>query len=331
MRRAALILLVVLVAFAIWLWGMGGADQVSRWAAATQREVQNAMAGALRALQAGQPGAVFTLWGLCFTYGFVHAAGPGHGKLLIGGYGLGARVPAARLAGLAVVSSLAQAVTAVLLVYASVWVLGWGRAQMTGVADQVMAPLSYALIAGVGVWLMLRGLRKVRRYWAAPQAAAHHTHAHDHAHAHAHDHHAPAHDHHDHARDHHHHHTDGICDTCGHAHGPTPDQAASVRSLRDAVVLIGSIAVRPCTGALFLLILTWRLGIDWAGIIGALVMGLGTASVTVVVALAAVGMRESALAQAASSRSTARLLAGVEVLAGLLVAILALQLLARTV
>jgi len=294
MRWAALIL-AAFGAMALWLWGFGGADQIVRFAAAAQRDVQNAMAAALRGLRADEPGALATLWGLCFAYGFVHAAGPGHGKLVIGGYGAGTRVPARRLAGLALGASLAQAFTAVLLVYAAVFVFGWGRVQMTGVADEVLAPLSYALIGLVGLWLLIRGLRHLRPKY-------------DHAHV-----------------------GDGdVCGSCGHAHGPTLKQAETVQSWRDAAAVIGTIAIRPCTGALFLLILTWRLDIDWAGIIGAFVMGLGTASITVLVAFAAVGFRESAL-QLVNHGAVARTLAWAEILAGGIVLILASQLVLRSI
>jgi ABC-type nickel/cobalt efflux system permease component RcnA len=289
---------VILAAFgalALWLWGLGGADQIMRFASGAQRDVQNAMAAALRGLRAGDAGALVTLWGLCFAYGFVHAAGPGHGKLVIGGIGAGTRVPARRLAWLALGASLAQALTAVMLVYAAVFVFGWGRERMTGVADDVLAPLSYALIGAVGLWLVVRGLRHLR-----PR--------HDHVHQ----------------------GNDDVCTSCGHAHGPTVEQAETVRSWRDAAVVIGTIAVRPCTGALFLLILTWRLGIDWAGIIGAFVMGLGTASITVMVAFAAVGLRETAL-QMVQHGAVARTLAWAEVLAGGIVVILATQLVLRSI
>ncbi len=293
--RWPIVVLGVFGALAVWLWGFGGADWMTRLAAGMQRDVQNAMAAALRGLRTSEPGALVSLWGLCFAYGFVHAAGPGHGKLVIGGYGAGTRVPAKRLAGLALGASLAQAVTAIVLVYAAVFVLGWGREQMTSVADDVLAPLSYGLIGLVGLWLMIRGMRHLR-----PK------HDHDHAHE-----------------------GDGdVCSSCGHAHGPTLEQAETVRSWRDALAVIGTIAVRPCTGALFLLILTWRLDIDWAGIIGALVMGLGTASITVLVAFAAVGFRESAL-QLVSHAAVARTLAWAEILAGAIVVVLASQLVLR--
>lgn len=312
------------VALAIWLWGMGGSDQVARLAASGQREAQTAMAGALRALRAGEPGAIATLLGICFAYGFFHAAGPGHGKLVIGGYGMAQRVPLVRLSVLALASSVAQALTAVMLVYAALWVLNWGRQQMVGAAEEVLAPLSFGLIAAVGAWLAFRGMR---RFWQVSRAVDHgHEHGHGHSHAHSHGH-SHGHDH-DHHHDHHHSHghgADGVCSSCGHKHGPTLEEAASVRSLRDALVVVGAVAVRPCTGAIFVLILTWQMGIPMAGIAGALAMALGTACITVGVALAAVSLRESALMRlqgVAALRATAAL----ELLVGLVIAVVAMQL-----
>ena len=293
MRIAAGVLLAVFAGLALWLWGFGGADDVSRVATEAQRNAQNAMAGSLRALQAGQPGALAGLWGLCFAYGFVHAAGPGHGKLVIGGYGVGARVPLRRLSMLALASSLAQALTAVVFVYTAVLVLGWTRQQVSGAADQVMAPLSYGLIGLIGVYLLWRGIKALRT--------------------------RPAHDH-----------DGGHCHTCGHAHGPTVAQAQAMTGWREAVSIIGAIAIRPCTGAVFLLILTWRLDLVWAGIIGSFVMGLGTATITMLVAFAAVGLRESALAQMAGSVTVARMMAAVQMLMGGIVVVLALQLMLRS-
>jgi len=306
MRGLALCLLILLAAAAAWLWGAGGADIVARWTASTQREVQNAMARSLRALQSGDLGALATLWGLCLTYGFVHAAGPGHGKLVIGGYGVAARVAARRLAGLAILSSLAQAVFAIVVVYAAIWMFGWGRAQLTEAADKTMAPLSYAMITGIGVFLMIRGMRKLWQHRQSPMVN-------DPVGDHDHDHSAP----------------DGTCSSCGHKHAPSVEDAAQVASLRDALVVIISIAIRPCTGAVFLLILTHALGLVGAGIIGVLIMGLGTAAFTGIVALAAVGARESTLAQVASTQATARLLAVVETAAGFVLAVLTVQLLMR--
>lgn len=307
----ALMVLIALATLAYWLWAMGGITMLERWAAEGQRDAQNAMAGMLRRLRAGEGAALAGLMGFCFAYGFFHAAGPGHGKVLIGGYGLGRRVPMGRLAGLAVASSLAQAATAVVLVYAGVFVLDWSRERMVNTAEAWLAPLSYVMIGLVGLWLLLRGTRKL---WAQRVMAAASDHpAHDHPHAHSHD------------------HSHSVCADCGHKHGPTMEEAAEVRSVRDALVLIGAVAVRPCTGALFLLILTWRMGIDLAGIAGAFVMGLGTASVTVLVAVLSVTARESALAQIAGGPATARALSLIEITAGALVVVVATQLFTRAI
>ena len=93
------------------------------------------------------------------------------------------------------------------------------------------------------------------------------------------------------------------------------------------MILIAGIAIRPCSGALFLLVLTWRMGIELAGILGALAMGLGTGSVTVAVAIASVLFRGSALKSAGTSQRLALMVPVLEITAGSLVVIIALQLL----
>ncbi len=290
MRRVKIALGVGVVAVLVWLFMLGGSDVIAGWAADQQRTAQNALARGLRAVRAGEPGAWLSLMGVCAAYGFFHAAGPGHGKLMIGGYGAAVRVTARRLVALAMISSLAQAFAAVALVAVGFALLGWGRLELTTAAEDVLAPASYGAIALVGLWLMLRGLR---RGWRVARHPVDDT---------------------------------GHCETCGHAHGPTPDQAAAVTSFRDAFGLVASVAIRPCTGAVFLLILCFGLGIPWAGVAGAIVMGLGTASVTVIVALAAVGARSSFM-DGWNGSAALRITAVLEAAAGLLIAAVALGLL----
>jgi len=288
--------LVVLAALG-WLWLSGGFDQLSAWAASQQRGFQNTIARALRSARAGEAGAVMALLGACFAYGLAHAAGPGHGKVLIGGYGFARKVPMLRLSLIALLASLGQAVTAVALVYLGVLVLNIGRQAMVNVTEAMMAPISYGAIGLIGLWLVWRGARKLlaRSY--------------DHAHE-----------------------GDGaVCSSCGHAHGPTLDQVDRAGSLREAIALIAGIAIRPCTGALFVLIITWQMGIGGLGIGGAFAMALGTALITIFVGLAAGGLRSGVLAGLNGSAQLARAMAGIEVLAGAAVLFIAGGLLLRAI
>ena len=320
MRRvltlAAFAVLIGLVA----MWWTGGFDRIAYWAAGQQRGFQNTIATGLRAARAGQAGAVLALLSACFAYGVVHAAGPGHGKVLIGGYGMSKGAPMLRLGLIALASSLGQAVTAVVLVYGGVTMLNLGRETMVETTETIMAPVSYAAIALIGLWLVWRGVRHMKPV-PVPVSAHDHDHDHEHGHGHHHDH--------DHGHAHNHDHDAAICSSCGHAHGPTIAEVEQAKTLREMLILIASIAVRPCTGALFVLIITWQMGIGALGIAGAFAMALGTAVITISVGLGAGALRGGMLAGFASSPRAAMMSALIEVIAGGLVALLALGLLLR--
>ncbi|MEI4487069.1 hypothetical protein V8J36_12805 [Frigidibacter sp. MR17.14] len=297
-----------LAALLWWLAGGSHAAEAYRWASARQLEVQNAMAGAIRAIKAGRPHAVLSLCGLAAAYGFVHALGPGHGKVVLGGAALASRATAARMFAIGAAASLAQALAAILLVALGVKLFSLGSDQASRLAEGWLATLSRVFIALIGatlVWrgarLLLRGslpafaLAKISRGGAqsargqSPHAAPH---------------------------DHHHHH-----DHCGctHDHGPAPEAVAALASPREALALILSVAARPCTGAIFLLVIAWRFGIPGAGALAVLAMGLGTAAFNTLAIGGGLAARRLAWAGARASSGRAQAVAGGLTLAGGLV------------
>ncbi|MEM1040974.1 MAG: hypothetical protein AAGI12_16055 [Pseudomonadota bacterium] len=231
-------------------------QDLARWAVAQQRAFQNDMASAIHAIRAGNTGAWVALLVATGLYGFVHALGPGHGKFVIGGIGLGTQVSAARLAMVALTSSLAQSIWAIILVYGGFYLLQASAAHFTDVADSYLAPASYLAIATVGLLLVLRGVKAIRVRTSAPT---------------------------------HNHHCETACG-CG-GHGPSANDVTRMASLRGAVLVAASIAVRPCTGALFLLVIAWQTGIVAAGATAVIAMGIGTAATTILVALSSIFAR----------------------------------------
>ena len=229
--------------------------EIQRWAVGEQRTFQNVMAGALRGIQAGDPQAVWTLCSATAAYGFFHALGPGHGKVLIGGAALASGATLKRLSILTFLSSLAQAATAILLVGGLYFILQIGSADLADLTETWLAPASYAAIAAIGAVLIFRGVRSWHKISQAKQA------------------------------------THGCC---SHAHGPIFNDVATLTSTRDAVALIASIAIRPCTGALFVLVIAARFDAFVVGCLAVVTMGLGTAAFNLTVATSGVVARRLA-------------------------------------
>lgn len=284
------LLLLALVALGLAVVGLQG--WMAEAALGFQRQAQDALAGALRALRNGEPGAVAGFLTICFLHGFLHALGPGHGKGVIAAYAVAAPVAPSRLVVIAGLSSLAQAVTAILVVYAGVWLLDGAREGVEGLAAAI-EPLSFAFVALLGLMLCFRALRHFPREGAG------------------------------HGHHHHHDHDHGPDCGCGHSHAPDPEALAKAGSAREVAALVAGVALRPCTSALFLLILTWRLGLDALGILGALVMGVGTMAVTLSSGLVAGMARRGLVGIARGGGALARGLVAAEFLLGAAILIFA--------
>ncbi|MBI3703878.1 MAG: nickel/cobalt transporter [Rhizobiales bacterium] len=254
------------------------------WILAKQAEFYRMMSGTIRAAKA-DGSAAWTLMGISFLYGIFHAAGPGHGKAVISSYLVANDETWRRGIVLSFASAILQAFTAIALVGIAAVLLN-ATAKTMGDTVRVIEIVSYALIVLIGLRLLWV---KGRAFLALLRPKVH-----DHQHAHrdhdrAHDHH---HDHgHDHAHhDHHHDHAEEAS-AWGHAHAPEPSELAGRHWLRRGLAAIVAVGLRPCSGAIIVLVFALAQGLFWIGVASTFVMGIGTAITVAVIATIAVGAR----------------------------------------
>lgn len=81
---------------------------------------------------------------------------------------------------------------------------------------------------------------------------------------------------------------------CGHSHAPTEEQIAATGSFRATLGVVLSIGLRPCTGAVLVLVFAQVVGLYWAGVAAVAAMSTGTAIAVSVLAFAAVNARSFA-------------------------------------
>jgi nickel/cobalt exporter len=110
---------------------------------------------------------------------------------------------------------------------------------------------------------------------------------------------------------------------CAHVHMPGPAEISRLRSLREMAGVVLAAGLRPCAGALIILVFANAQGLFWAGIAATFAMALGTALTTGALAALAVFFKFAALRLAGGGSLTgARVIAGLEVLAAAFVAVL---------
>jgi len=252
--------------------------------------------------------AALILVSLSFAYGVFHAVGPGHGKAVIASYLLATGDRLKRGIVISFASALVQALTAILVVSVGTLVLNVTAMTMTRATD-ALEIASYALIALCGVWLL----------WMKISGRGH-------------DHGGRAEVAHDPATCNHPHHKLGrnfalatqgapaslagagagfaatslsgnaqvqsaaslACD-CGHSHAPDPAQLDRPLTFARAWTAILAVGVRPCSGAIIVLVFAVSQKLYWAGILSVLVMALGTGLTVSALATMAVKAKDLAL------------------------------------
>jgi ABC-type nickel/cobalt efflux system permease component RcnA len=211
---------------------------------------------------------------LSFLYGVVHAVGPGHGKMVISSYVVANEETVRRGVVISFIAAALQALSAIVLVGILAFALNSSGLEINAWSN-LLETVSYALITLVGAWLLATQLIRLYRGWQESHARAAHGH-HDHHHHHAHYHH-------------------------DHAEGEACNHIVDARDLagpfdwRKMLAVVFSVGIRPCTGAILVLIFALTQGMFWAGVAATFAMAIGTAITVAALATLALGSRELAL------------------------------------
>lgn len=309
--------------------GGGASGGLFGWIAQQQSGFYRSLTATVRALRT-DPWAVSGLIGLSFAYGVFHAAGPGHGKAVIASYVVANGETARRGILLSFVSAFLQAVVAILLVGIAAAALNLTSRQITE-ATAALELASGVLVTGLGLWLVWTKVLRRSGLFAASGGPGH-VHGPECRHtpllkpasprlamagaggggvfaAEA----VPA----------------AGCTVCGHA--PDPTALAGPFSWRKAVSAVFAVGIRPCTGALIVLVFAFSQGLFWAGILSAFAMAVGTGITVAVLATLAVSAKSLAVALAGRDSSLGdALVRGAEILGALAILALGILILGAT-
>lgn len=262
---------------------------------------------------------MWELFGISFVYGIFHAVGPGHGKAVISSYLVASEETWRRGVVLSFASAGIQAVVAIIVVAIAAVLLG-ATAKAIGLTVHLVEIVSYSLVVLIGLRLLyvkgrafLIASRKLTwrpaadlAFVSVPAATAVRAQtlqfsskrpramamraaqcqldgciSHGFQCEGDHDHHASA---------------------WGHAHGPEPAALAGAGGWRRGIAAVVAVGMRPCSGAIIVLIFALAQDLFWTGVGATLIMGLGTAITVAAIATLAVGARRAA-SRIAESRS----------------------------
>ncbi len=260
-----LLLFLVLTAgalFALWSYWPQILAQSMQW----QRAINQELSRLLRQVADNPNRAGIFLLGVSFGYGILHALGPGHGKIVITTWLATHPSKLKTSLKLTFAASLLQGLVAISLVTILLVVLQLPSRQLH-LSSFWLEKGSYLLVGVLGLLLCLRAIRRLRGLLRRQPRFRSFT---------------PQHIHDDHCG-------------CGHQHVPDPQQLAASDDWRAHLMVIVSMGIRPCSGAIMVLLFSKVIGVFSWGILSALAMASGTAITLSGLALLVHGCRDFAI------------------------------------
>ena len=116
-----------------------------------------------------------------------------------------------------------------------------------------------------------------------------------------------------------------------HGHGPSTAELTAPPTLRHFVATVLSVGLRPCSGAILVLVLAFAMNLVWAGVAAVMAMSAGTALTVSALAALSVYARKSAVALGGylseDSPRFAQVLDGIGMLGGILIVLFGVALL----
>ncbi|MFH0255920.1 nickel/cobalt transporter [Vibrio rumoiensis] len=249
--------------------------QSMRW----QKDINEVLTNSLMDSQAHDIKTILYFVGLSFAYGILHSLGPGHGKVIVTTYLATHPTKIKTSLILTVLAALTQALVAISLVS----VLLWGfNASMKEVNQQSIyfIDASYLIMAYLGLSIIYSAIKhhihsnkqqpkvnlsinKIQLSPSNPSSAMLKPQQNQHHLSHKHDQHCG----------------------CGHKHFASAEDINQATNLKQYITIILGIGMRPCTGAIMVLLFSHIMGLYWLGVVSSFLMGVGTAITISTIAL----------------------------------------------
>lgn len=234
--------------------------QLIRW----QMQFHRELGSLLRASTTLEPGVIASLIATSFAYGVFHAAGPGHGKMVIATYLATQPSRIKQALHLSIAAAMLQGMVAIALIGIAGWVFDMSARQTQGLSVWLDRS-SFLLVALMGLFLAQRAARQLwqlrkarpasgklrplykanRSAWTSMAARG-----------------RPS--------------PQPGCG-CGNHHIPDSDELAQAKGWFAHLGILLSMGLRPCSGALLILVLAKVMNHFWLGVTATLAMAVGTA------------------------------------------------------